>query len=235
MTKKAALKKKISSGKVYDKERTKQKLIDAVGKILVKDGFQSIKINKIESVSKVSKKLIYRYFGNIDGLIKAYLQQKDFWNIELQKTPPDSKKARIPVPLPADEIFAILKSNFDFLENSAEMQKLVLWGISEKNNTHKDIAVNREKYGEPLLKRADLVFGKSSVDFRAVAVLLVSAAYYIIPHTKILGTKMCGIDTTKKEGMERVLNAMHTVIELCYQQAGKEAKARSSKKNGGSR
>ncbi len=221
-----------SKEKVYNKERTKQKLIDAVGKILMREGFQNIKVNRIEYVSKVSKKLIYRYFGNLNGLIKAYLQQKDFWNIELQKT---MGLERDPAPLGADEIFDILKNNFDFLEHSREMQKLILWGVSEKNKTHREIAANREKYGEPVLKRADLVFEKSGVDFRAVLVLLVSAAYYIVPHTQMLGTTMCGIDTTKKEERERVLDAMRMVIELCYQQAEKGAKAKIPKKNAGRR
>lgn len=217
--KKATPAKKIER-KTYDKEKTKQRLIDAVGKILTKEGFQNIKVNRIESVSKVSKKLIYRYFGNLDGLIKAYLQQKDFWNIELQKATPVAKKQL--VPLQADEALEVLTSNLRFLESSPEMQKLVLWGVSEKNKTHREIAVNREKYGELLLKRADKVFDKTDIDFRAILVLLVSAAYYIVPHTQLLGTTMCGIDTTKKKEMQRITDAMQTIIELCYERAEKK-------------
>ena len=64
---------------IYNKERTKAKLVKAVGQILVKQGFQNIRINNIEKVSGVSKKAIYDYFGGLDGLIKEYLDQVDYW------------------------------------------------------------------------------------------------------------------------------------------------------------
>ena len=171
---------------IYDREKTKQKLIAAVGKILVKEGYHKIKINKIETVAGVSKKLIYRYFGDLNGLIKTYLEQKDFWNIELQKNKKIPKTP--PQPLEIDELFSVLKSNFDFFERSTEMQKILLWGISEKNKTHKELAMNRELYGQPLLEQLDLTFKNSDIDIRAVLGIFVSSVYYAVTHAKTLST-----------------------------------------------
>jgi AcrR family transcriptional regulator len=209
------MKRKTHQGRVYDKEKTKQKLIKAVGAILVKEGFQNIKINRIEAVAGVSKKLIYRYFGGLEGLIRNYLEQRDFWNLQIKQMEDTSYDTD--TPLEKEEIIAILEDDFRFFEKSPEMQKIILWGISEKNKTLKAIANNRERFGEAVFKKADLTFKDSDIDFRAISGTLVSAIYYMILHGKMLGTTICEIDITKKEGKERYLNAFRKIIDLCYE------------------
>ena len=44
---------------IRNKEKTKQKLINAVGKLLRKEGFHAIKINRIAETAGVGKQLIY--------------------------------------------------------------------------------------------------------------------------------------------------------------------------------
>ncbi len=54
---------------IRDKEATKQRLIDAVGKILAERGFQNIGVNAIAKEAGVDKVLIYRYFDSLEGLL----------------------------------------------------------------------------------------------------------------------------------------------------------------------
>lgn len=211
------MRRKTHQGKIYDKEKTKQKLVKAVGSILTREGFQNIKVNRVEAVSGVSKKLIYRYFGGLEGLIQDYLEQRDFWNIQIKQMEGSSYDTT--TPLEKDEIGSILEDDFRFFEKSPEMQKIILWGISEKNKTLKAIANNRERFGEPVFKKADLTFKDSDIDFRAVSGTIVAAIYYLILHGKMLGTTICEIDITKKEGRERYLNAFKKIIDLCYEKA----------------
>lgn len=212
------MKRKLHQGKIYDKEKTKQKLVKAVGSILIKEGFQHIKINRIEAVSGVSKKLIYRYFGGLDGLIKEYLEQKDFWNIQLKKM--EGSSYDTDAPLEKEEINAIIEENFRFFDTSPEMQKIILWGISEKHKTLKAISQNRELFGEPVFKKADHTFSNSDIDFRAVSGTIVAAIYYMVLHGKMLGTTVCEIDITQKEGKDRYLATFKKIIEMCYEKAG---------------
>jgi len=213
------MKKNPSAPRKYDKEKTRKKLIQAVGTILVKEGFQHIKVNRVEAVAGVSKKLIYRYFGGLQGLIGAYLEERDYWNIQIQQAasvPPDLR-----TPLKQDEIISILEEDFRFFDKSAEMQKIILWGISEKNKSLKEIARNRELFGTSVFKKSDLVFKNSNIDFRAVTGIMVAAIYYMILHGKTLGTTICEIDITKKAGKERYLQAMRKILELCYAEVEK--------------
>ncbi len=64
-----------------DKENTKRKLIKAVGEVIKVEGFQSLKISKISQYANVDRKLIYRYFGNLNYLIEAYILENDYWMV----------------------------------------------------------------------------------------------------------------------------------------------------------
>lgn len=67
--------------KMKDKENTKRKLIKAVGEVIKVEGFQSLKISKISQYANVDRKLIYRYFGNLNYLIEAYILENDYWMV----------------------------------------------------------------------------------------------------------------------------------------------------------
>ena len=54
-----------------DREATEKRLLDTIGKMIAEDGFEKIGINAIATQSGVSKILIYRYFGSVEGLMAA--------------------------------------------------------------------------------------------------------------------------------------------------------------------
>ena len=72
---------KVTDGPVRNKERTKSNLVAALGKILKKDGFSGLSISRVAEVAKVDRRLIYDYFGSLEGLVKEYLDTKDYWKI----------------------------------------------------------------------------------------------------------------------------------------------------------
>ncbi|GAB3427890.1 TetR/AcrR family transcriptional regulator [Niabella aquatica] len=201
----------------YNKERTKDKLIKAIGKILKKEGFQNVRINKVAEIAGVDKKAIYVYFGGLDGLIKAYLRQVDFWQIEKQKLENNNNK-ELPE-ITKDFMFELLKADFQYFSQSSEMQKLVLWGISEKNKTIRALTDEREELGEKVFQKADKIFKDTEVDYRASIAILVSAIYYIVLHVKGNGSTMCGIDMSTKEGKERMFKALERYLSFTYKYA----------------
>lgn len=62
-----------------DRETTERRLLDTIGQMITESGFEKIGINAVASQSGVSKILIYRYFGSVEGLMAAYIRQHDFW------------------------------------------------------------------------------------------------------------------------------------------------------------
>lgn len=64
-----------------DRDFTTKRLLDAVGEIIIKDGFDKVGVNAIASKAGVSKVLIYRYFGSVDNMIVEYLSQDDLLTV----------------------------------------------------------------------------------------------------------------------------------------------------------
>ena len=62
-----------------DRDVTEQRMLKAVGEMIRRDGFEKLGVNAVAAHCGVSKILIYRYFGSLDGLLAAYIRQHDFW------------------------------------------------------------------------------------------------------------------------------------------------------------
>lgn len=79
-----------------DRDATEQRMLKAVGEMIRRDGFEKLGVNAVAAHCGVSKILIYRYFGSLDGLLAAYIRQHDFWiNFPLEHSRPRAF-ARIP-------------------------------------------------------------------------------------------------------------------------------------------
>jgi AcrR family transcriptional regulator len=62
-----------------NREATQQALLDACGRLLLRDGPDGIGVNNVVSEAGVGKDLIYRYFGGLPGLIQAWVESDANW------------------------------------------------------------------------------------------------------------------------------------------------------------
>lgn len=60
--------------KKRDRERTKSKILKAVGEVIEQHGTEKVGVNLIARQAGVNKVLIYRYFGGVDGLMEQYVK-----------------------------------------------------------------------------------------------------------------------------------------------------------------
>lgn len=80
------------------------------------------------------------------------------------------------------------------------MQKLVYWQLGEENNILREIAAEREAFVDELFRKADLVFSRTDVDFRAVSAILVGGICYTLLFTfNGVGGSFCGLDLRNTE------------------------------------
>ena len=70
---------KTRTRRAHNREATEQSLLDACGRILLRDGPDGIRVNNVVAEAGVGKDLIYRYFGGLPGLIKAWLDSDVNW------------------------------------------------------------------------------------------------------------------------------------------------------------
>jgi len=206
---------KITEGPLRSKERTKNNLVKAVGKILKNDGFSGINVAKVASMAKVDRKLIYDYFGNLDGLIKYYLENHDYWNIGPENINEIMANAK------SDHgkmlAYSVMEHQFDSLINNEEMRRIITWGISEKLPVLKELDLKRENTGDEVLKAIfDPHFKESGKNFRAMYGILMAGVYYLTLHAKMLENPFCGIDVKKESGQQEIKKALSQLLDLIY-------------------
>ncbi len=201
-----------------DKEETKKKLIQATGEIFMTKGYQGLKAARIANVAGVSKTLIYRYFGNVEELFKAYLAQKDFWL---------SMEGQVEKLLEASRndfgkqlAKQTLEAQIAYFSQNKEMQEIMRWQINEPNQIARTLADSRELLGEELLSLSDPHFKDSGVSLRALLAVIIPGIYYLVLNAKVNGSSFCGININRKEDMEQLQKAVELAVDWCYEKAG---------------
>lgn len=206
---------KVTNGPVRNKERTKGNLITALGEILKRDGFSGLSISRVADEAKVDRRLIYDYFGGLEGLVKEYLNSNDYWNIHpeeindiVESSKSDSGKLLA---------YSVLENQFDSLISNEEMRRIITWGLSEKLPVLKELDLRRENIGDKLLSEIfDDAFKHTDKNFRAMYAILMGGVYYLTLHSKMQENPFCGIDLDQLSAREEIKKALKQFIDLAY-------------------
>ncbi|MDV6169377.1 TetR/AcrR family transcriptional regulator [Flavobacterium sp. DG1-102-2] len=195
-----------------NKEKSKQRFLAAVGKLLKTKGFSALKVNDIAAAAGLDKKLIYKYFGGKDQLIDEYLVSIDFWsNIKEGDAPPVITDGG------QEFVKQMLLQQFDYVGTNEEFQKILLWGLSEKRKSLQNLADEREVAGELLLQNiTDPFFGAKAVNFRASMAIIISGIYYLNMYSNSSNSTFCGIDPAKEDGKESLKTALSGLVDMIY-------------------
>ncbi len=204
---------KIPKGQIRDKERTKQNIIDAAGRIIKEKGFKGITYTSVAKEAGVDRKLLYEYFENLEELIAIYLKQHDYWD-KIGADKPEESMAEISHAFMSN----LLQNQFRYFETSPQMQNIVLYELMVYNNTLREIVDKREEWGEKIFKLSDKTFKGTNVNFRAISAILVSAIYYLILHNKTNGSKTCGINISKPAGKKAILKGIDQILGWAFKE-----------------
>jgi len=206
--------KKRYQGSINDKERSTQKLIEAVGTVIKTKGYKGLTATNIANTAGLSRRLITFYFGSVEELIETYVRGKDYWvaasgNAGKMMEGNKGEQTR--------EILECLLSNqLDYFYNNEEMQKIVLWQISESTQIMKEICEERELMSKVFFALSDQELKGKDIDLRASSALLVAGIYYLVLHAKSTDTLFCEIDLKTSAGIERIRKAVKLILEKMY-------------------
>lgn len=206
---------KTTSGPIRDKERTKLKLLSAVGSILKKDGFTGLNVSNVAKKANVHRKLIYDYFGGMENLVKEYLNSKDYFKVSLSQVDEIIEASK--EDFGRQMAYTLLENQFDTLMENDEMRRIINWGLSENLKPLVELNQERERLGEEFFSRiTDDYFEDKDKNFRAIEGILVGAIYYITLQAKMSGETMCGIDVNTMEGKLEIKKALKQIVEWAY-------------------
>ena len=193
-----------------DREETRAKILEAVGKILAEEGFQGIGINNVSRRAGVDKVLIYRYFGDLPGLLREFASSADYWP-SMKVLIENAEKASFP-PHAADLAIALLKGYIREISGSASAQELLLGELVSRNELSEASAKKRERQGADLieaLKRA--APGAESIDIAAMGALLSAGLTFLMLRARTSDAYL-GIDISSEGGWLRIEQAMEELV-----------------------
>lgn len=158
-----------------NRKETRANIIAALGRLLARSGFRQIGVNAVAREAGVDKVLIYRYFGGMPELLKAFAEESDFWPgaAELISECGDSW-AELTI---AERAKQLLVAFGRAIRKRPLTQEILRWELQERNDLTDTLARYREAQSAMLIED----FAQASgVDVQAVGSLLAAGQTYLV-------------------------------------------------------
>jgi AcrR family transcriptional regulator len=185
-------------------QQTRKKIIAAVGRLLSRSGFRNLGVNAIARQAGVDKVLIYRYFGGIPELLRAYAEEGDFWPTA------EELLAGLHGKLPPSNADLAAKLLIEFgraLRRRPITQEIMRWELLERNDLTDALAHYREEQGMKLIRLVRDARGLD-LDIQALGSLLSAGQTYLI-----LRSKTAAVYNGLRLGSDRDWNRIEKNIE----------------------
>jgi AcrR family transcriptional regulator len=195
--------------RLRDRDGTERSLREAALRLLAREGYAALGPNAIAAEAGCDKKLIYRYFGGVEGLLDALGEDLSLW---LGGPPPA-------VPEGADyagRLAALLAGYTAGLRADPALQRLLAAELVEASAPLQRLDAAR---GAALgAWAAELLGGRApppGVDAPAVNAVLLAALHYL---TLIGGTlgRFAGVECASPEGRARIDAALQFLLARAH-------------------
>jgi AcrR family transcriptional regulator len=203
---------------VRDAEKTRERILAAVGEVLAAEGFPGVGVNAIARAAGVDKVLIYRYFGGLPQLLEAYARTGDVWpslDEIFQRASREVEGGE-----PSALATALFVAHLRALEERPLTQELMRWELLERNEVVEALARAREEQGLELLERIPAsAQPPADVDLSAVIALVMSGLTYLLLRRKTADVYM-GVRLDGPEGWARIERAVGRICRALFAGAG---------------
>ena len=185
------------------------RILAAVAKMIVRDGLSAIGVNALAREAGCDKVLIYRYFGDLEGVWAAYAAQRDFWwSVEELTRGIDPSRLTLP-----EAMKTILRRHAEGLR--ARPVTLAVLAAELTNRTRLVVALEavRERRALELSKWiAERYPPPPAADLEAVGMLIGVAINYLAVRARAIRV-MGGVKIRSEADWERILAAVDALID----------------------
>ncbi len=162
--------------------QTEQRILDAVGIILLEKGYPAVGINAIARQAGCDKVLIYRYFGGFDELLLGFAETTTLW-WEVDEIISETAAECAEIALP-DYLQTLLSRYVKALEARPMALEIMAWEMSAQNNLTNTLARIRAERGMELVKRIRAFYQQPNIDIGGILGVFGAAINYLIIRTR---------------------------------------------------
>lgn len=193
---------------IRNKEITRDKLVKAVGKVIAEVGFQQLGVNLVAREAGVDKKLIYRYFGGLSGLVAAYGETVEFWPTaeELVRDDPDGVREMAPHALMSLFFRRYLRA----VLSRPQTLEILAWEALERNDLTRGLEEVRVKTSLEFFELMEQD-PPEDVDLTALVLLMAGAVNFLAVRSRI-HSSIGGVDLRSEEGWGRIEQCIDVIL-----------------------
>ncbi len=191
--------------KQRDKERTKGKILKAVGEVIEKYGTEKVGVNLIARTAGVNKVLIYRYFESVDKLMEQYVKSGLYTSTSADSYLEEIDKVEIEQ---APEVLTKVMLTFlnDLRERKAT-RDLLRWEIG----TGKPMLTDSRN--SAALRLLDKIGDLPNFDDVAALVAFLSGGIYYLTISADYRDTILGVNLKSESDWKRIERVVEKIIE----------------------
>ncbi|WP_018621900.1 TetR/AcrR family transcriptional regulator [Spirosoma luteum] len=188
-----------------NRAKTTQRIVEALEEVIAERGLEGVGVNRVAEKASVSKVLIYRYFGGMEGLLEYYVKMGKLFPIF---TPALLDQIR---PLHESDIARIwyrqVIQTYRHFRTYKAAREVLKASVIENDPIAETTARAQDEEMTRLVSQLSFVKG---ADTEAISAVVLGAMNYLTIMAQNDRT-MISIDLRSEEGWERIENAVKTI------------------------
>ncbi len=188
-----------------NRAKTTQRIVEALEEVIAERGLEGVGVNRVAEKASVSKVLIYRYFGGMEGLLEYYVKMGKLFPIF---TPALLDQIR---PLHESDIARIwyrqVIQTYRHFRTYKAAREVLKASVIENDPIAETTARAQDEEMTRLVSQLSFVKG---ADTEAISAVILGAMNYLTIMAQNDRT-MISIDLRSEEGWERIENAVKTI------------------------
>lgn len=189
-----------------DRAGTEAAILTAVGTVLARDGFGSFGVNALAREAGVDKVLIYRYFGGLPELLRAFGEQGDFWPTDdelLDGIDPASNLAAADAADAADVWATVAVNAVRGIRRRPLTIEILAWELVEQNDLTRVLEETRQSQWVRLAAGADGRLPAATEEVRTAITMAFAATAYLLARARTIDS-YADLDLGTDDGWTRV-------------------------------
>ena len=190
---------------------TTPRLVDALEQILAEDGLEGVTIQALAEKAAVSKVLIYRYFGNIEGLVEYYMRQVQLvpnfspdWLVQIQPAQPQHL-----APIWSTQALRLFRQ----YRSSRAAREIIQASVKDKDGLTDAISKSLDRELSRLVNQLAFVKG---ADYQAISAVLLGALSYLTIQAQ-LDRPVISLDLRSEAGWQQIEQAVKIIFKALNQ------------------
>jgi len=163
---------------------TTARILAAVGEVLARDGFGALGVNAVAKHAGVDKVLIYRYFGGMSELLKAWGESGRFWP-GVDELIGDDRTAFFALPL-AERYARFFEHFIDGLRARPLTLEIMAAEVTERNELTAILETEREEWGAEASRLLGGDAWARRPALRGTTLLLVAGVQYLLIRSRTI-------------------------------------------------